>query len=119
MYGSARLWALLLMLVGNSISASNHLPSGGSLASGLLISRTQTQILRHDDQADTSCIERRFTGAELVGTMAEAVGEAGNIVERKWQEQWTLERCGREVGYRVFFTDLGDGGAYFAFTPTN
>ncbi len=37
----------------------------------------------------------------------------------KWQEQWVLNRCGTQVGYRVFFTDVGDGGAYFAFRQTN
>ncbi len=119
MHWTVRLWALIFIVGGSSVAASDHLPSGGSLASGLLINRAQAQILRHDDQADTSCTQRRFTGVVLVGTMAEIVGAAGEGSERKWQEQWTLDRCGRAIGYRVFFTDRGDGGAYFAFTPTN
>ena len=109
----------MLTLCATTLAARDHLPSGGSLASTLLINRTQTQILLHDDQADMSCTQRQFTGAVLVGTMTETVGKAGEAIERKSQEQWTLNRCGRTVGYRVFFTDLGDGGAYFAFTPTN
>ncbi len=112
-----RLSALfVLVFAATQVSGQNSRLSG-SLASGLLINKTQTQILRHDDQVDTACLERRFADVVLVGQPA--VADAGKVVERKWQEQWTLDRCGREVGYRVFFTDLGDGGAHFAFKLTN
>ena len=34
------------------------------------------------------------------------------VTERKWTERWFFDRCGKEVFYWVFFTEVGEGGAY-------
>jgi hypothetical protein len=35
--------------------------------------------------------------------------------ERKWIERWVLDRCGSQVTYDVYFTEVGQGGAIFTF----
>ncbi len=89
-----------------------------SLASNLLQSRTQVRILKADDQADLTCKEKAFVAAEVVKTPVLHRLNA-KVSARKWQEQWTLSRCGRPVGYRVFFTEVGQGGAYFSFVQNH
>lgn len=83
-----------------------------SLASQFLQSKTQITILSHDDQAAPNCQQKRFVKASPV--VQPTVAMAGSITERKWQEMWTLERCGTPVNYWVFFTEVGNGGAYYA-----
>jgi hypothetical protein len=87
-------------------------PLQASLASSLLQSRAQLRIYRHDDQVDLHCQTRAFTGAEVV-SVPRVVDE--ELDERKWLERWVLNRCGADVPYHVFFTVVGEGGAYFAF----
>jgi hypothetical protein len=88
-------------------------PLAASIAPSLLKTKTQIRILKHDD-AQTACRDKSFADAQIITRPVDA-GHG----QRKWQEQWVLNRCGTEVGYRVFFTDVGDGGAYFAFTATD
>ena len=94
------------------LSAAGDDPLEASLASSLLQSRAQLRIYRHDDQMDLECQSRAFTGAEVVAR-PRVVDE--ELDERKWLERWVLNRCGAEVPYHVFFTEVGEGGAYFAF----
>ncbi len=94
-------------------AAAEYFAYGQSIASELLVSRTQRRILSTDDRADGSCNQRRFINATVVKA-PEVRAVNGAIPERKWQEYWTLERCGLEVGYWVFFTEVGEGGAYFS-----
>lgn len=87
-----------------------------SLASPLLQSKAQIRIFAVDDAADTSCKSRKFVDVDVV-TQPSLVQLSPRVRQKKWQEQWTIERCGQEIGYRMFFTDLGDGGAYFSYSP--
>lgn len=84
----------------------------GSLASQFLQSKTEITILSHDDLAAPDCHRKRFLRVSPV--VQPSIRRVGGIAERRWQEEWTLERCGIEVSYQVFFTDVGDGGAYYA-----
>jgi hypothetical protein len=84
----------------------------GSLASEFLQSKTEMTILSHDDLAAPNCAQKQFIKATPNG--APASNYTGAVEERKWTEQWTLNRCGIEVNYWVFFTVVGMGGAYYA-----
>ncbi len=87
-------------------------PLRESLASKLLQSRAQLRIFRHDDEVDLNCQSRAFVDAEVV-SQPRMIDKA--LDERKWLERWVLDRCGAEVSYHVFFTEVGEGGAYFSF----
>ena len=93
-------------------AAAGEDPLSKSLASKLVQSRAQLRIYRHDDRTDLNCESRAFVNAEVV-SRPRIVDEA--LDERKWLERWVLNRCGAEVPYHVFFTVVGDGGAFFAF----
>ncbi len=85
----------------------------GSLASEFLQSKTQMHILDDDDKVAPSCQKKRFVKADVVRKpTVNAVGKG--VSERKWTEQWTLDRCGTTVPYYVYFTEVGQGGAYFS-----
>jgi hypothetical protein len=94
------------------LSADSHGPLDASLASSLLQARAQLRIYRHDDQLDLACQARAFTNAN-VATQPRVVDQT--LGERKWVETWRLDRCGVEIAYHVYFTEVGDGGAYFSF----
>jgi len=87
----------------------------GSLASPFLQSKTQITILVQDDQAAPACQSKHFVKASPAE--APAVNSIGSITERKWREMWTLDRCGSKVNYWVYFTEVGNGGAYYAIVP--
>ena len=84
----------------------------GSLASEFLQSKTQATILSHDDEAAPNCHEKHFIKA--TPTVMPTVRTSGGVAERKWQEQWTLDRCGSQVSYYIFITEVGKGGAYYS-----
>lgn len=85
----------------------------GSLASEFLQSKAQMHVLEDDDKAAPGCQQKRFVKADVVKKpTVNAVGKG--VTERKWTEQWTLDRCGTTVPYYVYFTEVGQGGAYFS-----
>lgn len=83
-----------------------------SLASDLVQSRAQISLFRHDDQQDLTCRDKRIVRSTVV-SQPRVVNQQLN--ERKWIERWSLDRCGREIQYHVYFTVVGDGGAFFSF----
>ncbi len=87
-------------------------PLKESLASNLIKSRAQISIYKHDDQQDLACQERSFMNSRVV-TQPRVSNKQTN--ERKWVERWALNRCGQQVAYHVYFTDVGDGGAYYSY----
>ena len=87
-------------------------PLAASLASKLLQSRAQLRIYRHDDQVDLKCQSRSFVDAKVV-RVPRVTDEV--LIERKWLERWVLNRCGNQIAYHVFFTEIGQGGAFFSF----
>ena len=113
--------ALLITGVALSPATAQDRISGGSLATSFLKSRAQVRILRHDDSVHGGCRAKAFSGISVVKAPARGGrnSETGVASETKWQEDWGLDRCGEEVRYRVFFTDVGDAGAYFAFKLLN
>jgi hypothetical protein len=96
-------------VVGNA-HAGNY--DTGSLASEFLQSRTQVTILSHDDEAAPNCKDKHIVKA--TPTVLPTERSTGAVLERKWQEQWTLDRCGKQVSYYIFFTEVGKGGAYYS-----
>ncbi|MEO5338412.1 MAG: hypothetical protein H7841_16210 [Magnetospirillum sp. WYHS-4] len=119
MVGIGRL-ALAVTVGSLAFAASDGASAAGlgkSIASDLIQARAQQRILKEDDAADGSCHQRHFATAEVV--RQPEVQSLGRIAETKWQEQWTLMRCGLPVGYRVFFTEVGLGGAYFSVVRTD
>jgi Putative peptidoglycan binding domain len=106
------LGVLLAASLPPSAGAANSGPLSASLASNLVQSRAQVSIFRHDDQMDVACQDRRFVNAKVVN-QPRVVDQALN--ERKWIELWSLKRCGRDIQYHVYFTEVGDGGAFFSF----
>lgn len=114
--------ALSALVLPSSLSANDGRVTK-SLAPHLLKAKAQTRILRHDDGvASRACLKKTFSAVSVVTKPSSKTASRSNgkvYQERKWQEQWVLDRCGTEIGYRVFFTDVGDGGAYFAFTQTD
>lgn len=85
----------------------------GSIASEFLQSKTQLNILDKEDVVAPTCHEHHFVKANVVNQPTyHDVGKG--VTERKWIEHWTLERCGHPVAYWVYFTEVGQGGAYVA-----
>jgi outer membrane protein OmpA-like peptidoglycan-associated protein len=85
----------------------------GSGASDFLQSKTRETVLERDDKADAgACRQKRFVRAAAVGETKMRVVET--VTERKWQEMWALARCGTDVYYLIYFTEVGTGGAYYA-----
>ena len=106
------LGACLASLLPHATGAATGDPLAASLATDLVQSRAQISIFKHDDQMDLSCQERRFVDSE-VRTRPRVVNKTLN--ERKWVERWSLERCGQRISYDVYFTLVGDGGAFYSF----
>ncbi len=100
-------------LAASGAFATEFFVGGKSLASELLVSKTQIGILKADDKADGNCQQRRFLNARVLSEPVTVA--AKGATKRKWQEYWTLDRCGAKIGYFVYFTEVGSGGAYFSF----
>lgn len=106
--------AAVLTLGGAPVLAGDDFDfdDGASLASALAQSRAQNRILINENKA-SGCAERDFVSAEIVKAPAN-LAKTAEINEKKWQEQWTVDRCGQQVGYLVFFTEVGLGGTFFS-----
>ncbi|HYB10059.1 MAG TPA: hypothetical protein VEJ16_10345 [Alphaproteobacteria bacterium] len=104
--------AILLSTVAlvGSVHAGNY--DTGSLATEFLQSRTLMTVLSHDDEAAPNCKDKKMVKA--TPTVLPTEHSTGAVTERKWQEQWTLNRCGLQVTYYIFFTEVGKGGAYYS-----
>ncbi len=96
----------------HSANAVSSDPLDDSLASNLVKSRAQISIFKHDDQLDLDCQDRTFVSSQVV-SQPRVVNQ--DLNERKWLERWALNRCGSEVSYHVYFTEVGKGGAYFSY----
>lgn len=103
---------VLAFTAAGSPQAADQDPFYASLASQFLQSRAQIRIYRYDDQADLACQSRSFVDAKVVRE-PHVVDDTLN--ERKWIERWVMDRCGDQVIYDVYFTEVGKGGAIFSF----
>jgi len=106
------LGACLASLLPQATGAAAGKPLANSLATDLIQSRAQISIFKHDDQMDLSCQQRRFVGSEVL-SRPRVVNKTLN--ERKWVERWSIERCDQRISYDVYFTVVGDGGAFYSF----
>jgi len=102
----------LAFALSGSAQAADQGPFTTSLASQFLQSRAQIRIYRYDDQADLACQSRSFVAAKVVRE-PHVVDDTLN--ERKWIERWVMDRCGDQVVYDVYFTEVSKGGAIFSF----
>lgn len=98
---------------GGDAGAQDYFRDGESLASKLMVNRTQTRILKVEDRAAPACPDRIFLDAVVVKA-PKVTRRKPSVPETKWQEYWRVDRCGATVGYWVFFTEVGGGGAYFS-----
>lgn len=96
----------------HTAGAATGNPLAASLATDLVQSRAQVSIFRHDDRQDLGCQDRRFVDAKVMNR-PRVVNQTLN--ERKWIERWSLDRCGQKISYDVYFTLVGDGGAFYSF----
>ena len=107
---------LALMVVGITAGATTQSSAQGlkarfleqSLASQLVQQMAQRRIYEADDKVDAACKEKQFLQAAVV--QEPAVSRSGSVDMRNWQEDWTLNRCGQNVAYRVFYSEIGKGG---------
>ncbi|MFN4090670.1 MAG: peptidoglycan-binding domain-containing protein [Alphaproteobacteria bacterium] len=76
---------------------------------------TQRRILQNDDVADASCQARKFKAPQVV--QQPVVTRQSGYTTKSWQEDWTLERCGADYYYRVFYSEIGSGGITFSVAP--
>ena len=106
------LGACFASVLPHAAGAATGNPLASSLATDLVQSRAQISIFKHDDQMDLSCQQRRFMSSNVL-TRPRVVNQTLN--ERKWVERWSLDRCGQRIAYDVYFTVVGDGGAFYAF----
>src|SRR3546814_18479 len=86
-----------------------------SLASQLVQSMTQRRILQTDDVADVNCKSRSFEQARVVHQPV--IAKHDGYTAKSWQEDWTLNRCGSDVFYRVFYSEIGAGGITLSIAP--
>lgn len=106
---------LLLAVAGASPAAAQGAKARfleQSLASQLVQAMTQRRIFEADDKADGACKDKEFLQAAVV--QQPAVVRSGGIETKKWQEDWTLRRCDKTVAYRVFYSEVGQGGLTFS-----
>ena len=106
------LGACLASLLPQATGAATGGPLAASLASDLVRSRAQISIFKHDDQVDLGCQQRRFMDSKVL-TRPRVVNTTTN--ESKWVERWSLDRCGQWISYDVYFTVVGEGGAFYSF----
>lgn len=102
----------LSSLLPQATGAATGDPLAASLATDLIQSRAQISIFKRDDQVDLSCQQRRFVDSEVL-SKPRVVNKSLN--ERKWVERWSLERCGQQIYYDVYFTAVGEGGVFYSF----
>ena len=109
---------MIVMLAVSSLSAAAaagddfDFQKGSSLASALAQSRAQNRILLTENKV-SGCAERDFVSAEIVKQPG-MLAKTAEVNQKKWREQWTVSRCGEQVGYLIFFTEIGIGGSFFS-----
>ncbi len=118
---STKLYLATAMFMGGVFTASFGASAAqpgffdNSLASPLVQSMTQRRILQTDDAADAACQSRAFASALVV--QQPVVAQHSGYTSKSWQEDWTLKRCGTDVYYRVFYSEVGAGGINFSVVP--
>jgi hypothetical protein len=107
---------LFLLLGGIDAAHAGAASSGaynyGSVASEFLQSKTLANILSREDLAAPTCSNHHWLKATVVSQPVSTTRDS--VTERKWTERWFFDRCGKQVFYWVFFTEVGQGGAYMS-----
>ena len=90
-----------------AVSAAYNL---GSKATPFLQSKTLGTILEHEDRADPNCKSHQWKRVKVAEQPTADYN--GKVLETKWVELWFFDRCGREIYYWVYFTEVGKIGAF-------
>jgi hypothetical protein len=88
------------------IERGRRTPVPGATGAARALQRDVLRLLvLIDTAADPACARHRVTNTEWLET---------NRDTRTAVERWTLDRCGKSVGYRVTFTSAPQGGTNFS-----
>ncbi len=114
-FGSAIIAGVAFSSLSSEASAAPPGFFDQSLASQLVQSMAQRRILQTDDAVAADCGSREFVSAQVV--QQPVVSNHGGYATKDWQEDWTLNRCGTNVFYRVFYSEIGAGGVTLSVAP--
>lgn len=81
--------------------------------SAVLASDVLQSVIFFDSLQDTSCQSRRLIDTRIVKEDEAYVFQNGRLVDGKWTEIWTLDRCGKKAEVRLDFEADGRGGTSF------
>jgi hypothetical protein len=81
--------------------------------SAVLASDVLQSVMFFDSLQDASCQSRRLIDTRIVKEDKAYVFQNGRLVDGKWSEVWTLDRCGKAVEVRLDFEADGRGGTTF------
>ena len=85
--------------------------------SALLANDVANSIMFFDMLQDSACENRRLVDTRIVAEDEAYVFRNGRLVEGKWSEVWTLDRCGAPARHRLDFEADGRGGTVFEISP--
>jgi hypothetical protein len=96
--------------IGRLTEPAMSLP-GETLAGSALQSDTWNHIVMLDDALEASdCSVREVVDTQVIAYPSGAFVRGGALLDGGWIEEWTLDRCGEPVVYRVDYIADGRGG---------
>ena len=103
-----------------SFTSSTKLP-GHSLSSPLLQRDTLSYLLVTDKIAarttQAKCQDRTVVNTEVIEQPQDVRLEGKRLLQGRWAERWTLNRCGTLILYRVAYTADEKAGISYDVTP--
>ena len=90
---------------------------GRSLASSRLQNDTMETIKVMESLGGKSCTQRKVIGTEVIERGIDPKYDGDRLVEGKWTERWTVDRCGKVVRYRVMYSINQMGGQVINLSP--
>ena len=91
-------WAAATTLFAVSVAGCASVP-GNTTANSTLQSDTSKMILLIDRATDKPCTQRQISNTEVLSASSASI-----------EERWTVDRCGKPVGYLVTFVPGPGGG---------
>ncbi|MDU8943964.1 hypothetical protein [Ovoidimarina sediminis] len=114
--------ALLALLALTACTGAPHatgapLPGETRVAtSAILANDVASSIMFFDALQDTTCDSRRVVDTRIVAEDEVYMFREGRLVQGKWSEVWTLDRCGKTARHRLDFEADGRGGTTFGIS---
>jgi hypothetical protein len=94
---------------------------GHSLSSPMLQRDTLSQLIVTDKiaagAAQVKCQDRTVVNTEVIEQPQDVRREGKRLLQGRWTERWTLDRCGSLVLYRVAYSADGKSGISYEVTP--